>query len=53
MSTTATTAPDVFAQLSKRFDKAKDEGDLLFFESNVVVHEEGGVEVRTVILYLF
>ena len=40
------TPNEIFKQLSGRFERAREGGDLLFFDSTVVTHDEGGVEVR-------
>ena len=39
------TPEEIIAKLSDSFDKARDEGDLLFFPSTVHNHKEYGVEV--------
>jgi len=38
------TATEILAQLGSKFDKAQTEGDLLFFPSTIVKHEDSGIE---------
>ena len=41
----ADTPEQIVAKLPESFDKARESGDVLFFESTVQKHEEYGVEV--------
>ena len=45
------TPEQIIAKLPERFDKARDEGDLLFFPSTIQKHHEFGVEVREFVLH--